>query len=442
VTCRRTILCWRLILFQHPQTGLLVLRRQLVNLPGFLCRPNFSPEGRFVNKPVAAIGTLLLALTTLIFALATRTGFHSGTDKQPVTATAVNSAASPIGVAAGPNATVVLTTKIRNDRPSISPDDPRVAGMVWVHGGEFQMGSSDGTADEAPRHRVALDGFWMDAHEITNQQFARFVEATGYVTTAELPPQLRSIEKGAELEHAAILEEFNHPGSICSLSLRSRDEIDPARGAYSWWQYVKGASWKYPEGPTSDITNRAQHPVVHVSWLDAQAYCRWAGKQLPSEAQWEYAARAGRTGQTYPWGNERNPEGRWLHNIWQGEFPVTNTATDGYHSTAPVKSFAANDFGLYEMSGNVWEWCEDYYQPDYYQKSPLRNPVGPDSSYDPQEPGIIKRVQRGGSFMCSEQYCAGYRVSARMKGEQDTGAFHTGFRCILPDPGLSDTATP
>ncbi|MBL8815389.1 MAG: formylglycine-generating enzyme family protein [Planctomyces sp.] len=309
--------------------------------------------------------------------------------------------------------------------------DPRLKGMVWIPGGTFQMGSLDGAPDEYPVHEVRLDGFWMDQYEVTNRQFQAFVEATGYVTTAEQPPKLRSLEPGSGLEDAAILEEFNHPGSICSLHLNSRNEIDPEKGAYSWWQYVKGANWKHPEGPESNIESRLDHPVVHLSWLDVEEYCRWAGKKLPTEAQWEYAARGGRENLTYPWGNDRNPDGQWLHNIWQGEFPISNTGADGHIQTSPVGSFPANGYNLFDMSGNVWEWCADYYQPQYYSESPLENPQGPDRSFDPQEPGIIKRVQRGGSFMCSEQYCVGYRVSSRMKGEQDTGAFHTGFRCVV-----------
>jgi formylglycine-generating enzyme required for sulfatase activity len=173
------------------------------------------------------------------------------------------------------------------------------------------------------------------------------------------------------------------------------------------------------------------HPVVHVAWEDVVAYCEWAGKRLPTEAEWEYAARGGLEGQSYPWGDERNPDGKWLNNIWQGPFPEKNKGEDGFQTTAPVASFPANGYELYDMSGNVWEWCQDWYQPNYYAASPRFNPHGPDDSYDPNEPGIPKRVQRGGSFLCSDDYCVGYRVSARMKGEPTSGTYHTGFRCVV-----------
>jgi sulfatase modifying factor 1 len=324
-----------------------------------------------------------------------------------------------------------VTSELIVEEPELTEANAeRVKGMIWIPGGSFVMGNNHGPPDEAPRHAVALDGFWMDTREVTNEQFQEFVEATGYVTLPEKKPELRSLKEGSGLEDLAILEEMNQPGSICSLPISSRDEIDD-RGAYSWWQYVPGANWKHPEGPDSTIHDRLDHPVVHVSWLDVQEYCKWAGRALPTEAQWEYAARGGHDGRVYPWGNTRQPEGRWLQNIWQGEFPVEDTGEDGHTSTAPVGSFEPNDYGLYDMSGNVWEWCADYYRPDYYLNSEVRNPPGPADCWDPQEPHIIKRVQRGGSFMCSEQYCIGYRVASRMKGEEDTGAFHTGFRTIL-----------
>lgn len=328
------------------------------------------------------------------------------------------------------------------DTPALqvqTSDAPEFRGMVFLPAADFTMGALDSAPDEFPPHAVELDGFWIDTHEVTNSQFAEFVKATGYVTTAEQPPELRSLQPGVDREEIRILPELNQPGSICSYQLDSRSEIDPQKGAYSWWQYVPGASWRHPEGPASSIEDRMNHPVVHVSWIDAMAYCKWAGKDLPTEAQWEYAARGGLKDQTYPWGAQRNPGGQWLHNVWQGEFPVSNSADDGFLHTAPVGSYPANNFGLFDVSGNVWEWCRDYYQPEYYSSSPRSNPPGPGSSFDPMDPAVIKRVQRGGSFMCSDQYCIGYRTTARMKGEEDTGAFHTGFRCVINKP-LSDAA--
>lgn len=313
-------------------------------------------------------------------------------------------------------------------------DAPRFHGMVFLPSGTFTMGALDSAPDEFPPHEVELDGFWIDTHEVTNSQFAEFVKATGYVTTAEQPPELRSLQPGVNREEIKILPELNQPGSICSYQLDSRNDIDPEKGAYSWWQYVPGANWRHPEGPESSVDDRMNHPVVHVSWLDAVAYCKWAGKDLPTEAQWEYAARGGLKDQSYPWGSQRNPGGQWLHNVWQGEFPISNSGDDGFLHTAPAGSFPPNNFGLFDVSGNVWEWCKDYYQPEYYSASSRSNPPGPGTSFDPMDPSVIKRVQRGGSFMCSEQYCIGYRTTARMKGEEDTGAFHTGFRCVINEP--------
>jgi formylglycine-generating enzyme required for sulfatase activity len=198
----------------------------------------------------------------------------------------------------------------------------------------------------------------------------------------------------------------------------------------SWWEYVPGANWRHPLGPDSDIGGKDDHPVVHTCWEDAVAYARWAGKRLPTEAEWEYAARGGLARKKYAWGDELRPDGRAMANTWQGEFPVKNTGEDGFSTTAPVRSFPPNGHGLYDVAGNVWEWCSDWYQPDYYDRSPLRNPQGPRDSYDPDEPETPKRVQRGGSFMCAENYCTRYLVGSRGKGEPLSAAYHVGFRCV------------
>ena len=201
-----------------------------------------------------------------------------------------------------------------------------------------------------------------------------------------------------------------------------------------WWKYVPGANWRHPEGPGSDIQGRGKYPVVEVCWDDAVSYARWRGKRLPTEAEWEHAARGGLDRKAFAWGDEKVPNGRWQANIWQGNFPNQNTLGDGFKGTAPVGSFAANGYGLYDMAGNVWEWCADYYAADYYANSPEKSPPGPASSFDPAEPGVVKRVLRGGSYLCSDVYCGGYRPSARMKSMPDTGLSHTGFRCVQDAP--------
>lgn len=317
----------------------------------------------------------------------------------------------------------------------IDPPGPAPEGMVWIPGGTFLMGNVSGPPDEAPRHEVTLDGFWMDATEVTNAQFSKFVEATDYVTVAERKPKREDFAGQVE-DINSIPEENLVAGSICFNSGFDRKTLrrDHPLWPYQIWQYVPGANWRHPEGPQSNLDDRQQHPVVHICWHDAQAYCEWAGKQLPTEAQWEYAARGGLAGKTYPWGDERNPEGRWLNNIWQGDFPFDNHAKDGFPGTAPVRQFPPNGYGLYAISGNVWEWCSDFYRPDYYARSPRRNPAGPSDSFDPNEPNMVKRVQRGGSFMCSDNYCIGYRVSARMKGEPSSSMAHCGLRCVQSPP--------
>jgi formylglycine-generating enzyme required for sulfatase activity len=315
--------------------------------------------------------------------------------------------------------------------PLVKPAGSAPQGMVWIPGGTFTMGGDDGPPDEGPTHSVTLDGFWMDKTEVTNAQFKAFADATHYLTIAERTPK-REDFRGQVPDINAIPAENLVAGSICfneHFDRRTLTKDDPL-WPYQVWKYVKGANWRHPEGPKSTIDDRMQHPVVHVSWDDAVAYCRWAGKRLPTEAEWEYAARGGLKGAAYPWGNDLVQNGKWMLNIWQGEFPDKNDFKDGFETTAPVASFSANGYGLFDMAGNVWEWCGDFYRPDYYRYSPLRNPPGPSDSYDPNEPTYVKRVQRGGSFMCSDNYCRGYRVAARMKGTPDSGTFHTGFRCV------------
>lgn len=317
----------------------------------------------------------------------------------------------------------------------IEPSGPPPAGMVWIPGGEFSMGRTDPTVeicggsdpmpDARPVHRVQVRAFWMDATEVTNAQFAAFVAATGYVTVAERPLRPE--------DYPGVPREMLVPGSVV---FSPPPSPVPLGNALAWWRYVPGASWRHPEGPGSSLAGRENEPVVHVAYEDAEAYARWAGKRLPTEAEWEFAARGGRAGQLYPWGNDLQPDGRWMANIWQGEFPHGGTAADGFARAAPVKSFPANAYGLHDMAGNVWEWCSDWYRPDAFAgrsaTSATVDPRGParEASFDPAEPGMPKRVQRGGSFLCTDQYCTRYMTGSRGKGAPDTGSNHLGFRCV------------
>ena len=311
--------------------------------------------------------------------------------------------------------------------PTFAPE-----GMVWIPGGEFSMGmedprlefcgGSDPMPDAQPIHRVRVSGFWMDRTEVTNREFGAFVRATSYVTVAERP--LRPEDFPGVPAEALV------PGSLVFTPPTS----DRVRGPLSWWAYVPGANWRHPEGPGSSIEGREDHPVVHVAYEDAEAYAKWAGKRLPTEAEWEFAARGGVAGGLYSWGNDLQPEGRWAGNIFQGQFPSRNEAADGYRGSAPVAQFPANPYGLHDMSGNVWEWCSDWYRPDTYvnRRDVVENPTGPtrERSFDPQEPGMAKRVQRGGSFLCTDQYCTRYMVGSRGKGDVNTSSNHVGFRCV------------
>jgi formylglycine-generating enzyme len=312
-----------------------------------------------------------------------------------------------------------------------SPQREAPEAMVWIPGGQFWMGAAEGDEDKfpdaLPRHLVYVDGFWMDRTEVTNAQFRQFVDATGYMTAAEKTPSLEAIMAQVPPGTPPPRKEALVPGSLV---FTSPDDEVPLDEFWSWWQDVPGANWRHPDGPDSDIGDRLDHPVVHICWEDAAAYAKWAGKRLPTEAEWKFAARGGLDRQRFVWGDEFAPDGRCQANIWQGNFPNQNTAEDGYLRSAPVASFAPNRFGLYDMAGNVWEWCADWYRPDYYERSPKRNPRGPDDSFDPREPRIPKRVQRGGSFLCCDQYCVRYRPGARHQGAVDSGASHTGFRCV------------
>ncbi|MCA8954895.1 MAG: formylglycine-generating enzyme family protein [Planctomycetes bacterium] len=303
-------------------------------------------------------------------------------------------------------------------------------GMVRIPGGSFRMGCEDAEArpDERPVHQVRVKAFWMDAAPVTNDQFAAFVRATGYRTEAERPVDPATLR--AQLPPGAKLPAVIPAGSLVFKAPVERRDLRSMTWN-DWWEWVPGACWRHPEGPGSDLTGRGAHPVVQVSWNDAVAYARWAGKRLPTEAEWEFAARGGLSGKRYPWGDVARPSEVCCHNIWHGDFPYRDDNLDGFRGTSPVRSFPPNAFGLYDMAGNVWEWCHDWYRPDTYaRRAPVQDPRGPAQGFDPDEPDLPKRVTRGGSYLCSAVFCAGYRTSARMKSSPDTGLCHTGFRCV------------
>lgn len=307
-------------------------------------------------------------------------------------------------------------------------------GMVKIPSGEFLMGASDDSLAlprEFPQHRVAVDGFWMDPHEVTNARFMEFVAATGYKTVAEQPLDWEELKAqyppGTPPPGAADLA----PGALV---FAPPSESVGLGNAGEWWSWVQGADWQHPFGPASNLDGMMDHPVVHVCYLDAVAYAEWRGVRLPTEAEWEWAARGGLQEGPYPWGGAPLDEGPARCNTWSGTFPVENTLEDGHFGTAPVGQFAANGYGLFDVAGNVWEVCADWYDPRHYNErskaSVSVNPTGPDTWYDPFEPFDPKRVMRGGSFLCHASYCASYRVTARMAHSQTTGMSHVGFRCV------------
>jgi sulfatase modifying factor 1 len=299
--------------------------------------------------------------------------------------------------------------------PAVAPE-----GMVWIPGGEFSMGSDDprgsmcggpdSMGDARPIHRVYVDGFWMDATEVTNAQFQQFVRATGYVTIAERKPTQEEFPTAPPENLVAGSTVFS-----------PTPQAVPLNDHFQWWRYQRGANWRHPEGPEADLKARDKYPAVHIAYDDAVAYARWAGKRLPTEAEFEFAARGGLSGKVYAWGNELRPAAKWMANTFQGQFPVKDTGEDGFAGIAPVAQFPPNGYGLYDVAGNVWEWVSDWYRPDTFarlaaQGEVARNPTGPDTPFDPAEPTEKKRVHRGGSFLCTDQYCTRYMVGTRGKG--------------------------
>jgi formylglycine-generating enzyme required for sulfatase activity len=309
---------------------------------------------------------------------------------------------------------------------------PAPAGMVWIPGGEFTMGNDAAYASiaEKPAHRVRVDGYWMDETDVTNAQFRAFVEATGYITTAERTPTPEEIMTQAPRGASPPKKEDLVPGSVV---FTPPDHPVPLDDVRQWQKWTPGANWRHPEGPDSSIDGKDDHPVVHVSWDDATSYAKWAGKRLPTEAEWEFAARGGLEGKKYVWGDEPFSEEHPQCNNFQGHFPDHNTREDGYLRTSPVKAFPPNGYGLYDMAGNVWQWTADWFLPDTYARTAgqgvLVNPQGPEHSFDPRM-RPAERGQRGGSFLCCVGYCFNYRPSARMGCTPDTGMSHVGFRCV------------
>jgi len=306
-------------------------------------------------------------------------------------------------------------------------------GMVWIPAGEFMMGGDNDQArsDEFPKHRVKLNGFYMDETEVTNEQFGKFVNATHYITTAEKDVDWNELKKQLPPNTPKPDSQMLKAASLVFVPTAEPVNLND----YSqWWQWKQGANWRHPQGPESSIIGKEKYPVVQISWDDAIAYCKWAGKRLPTEAEWEYAARGAQKNTIYSWGNSAIDSGGYRCNYWQGSFPNQNDTLAKYYGLAPVKSNNANALELYDMSGNIWEWYNDLYNNHYYdefEKVKLAlNPKGPKKSYDPDEPLVSKRVMRGGSFLCNESYCSGYRNSSRMKSSQDTGMEHVGFRCV------------
>ena len=380
-----------------------------------------SSKNTRVPSNNSKLSIILIAIVAIIGTVAWHFKSKSAATVAP---TVIQEAAQP----ASPGSPFQKTIPNTAATPANAPD-----GMVWIPGGEFSMGAADPRGmnhggpdamnDARPIHRVYVDGFWMDKTEVTNEEFARFVKAIGYKTVAERTPRAEDFP-GAPPENLVA-------GSVV---FTPTPEPVPLNNHYQWFSYIKGANWRHPISATSNIKGMDQYPAVQIAYEDAAAYAKWAGKRLPTEAEWEFAARGGLTGKIYTWGDELNPNGKWMANSYQGQFPVKETSEDGSEGIAKVAQYPANGYGLYDMAGNVWEWCSDWYRPDYYSilaaNGVARNPQGPEASFDPAEPTEKKRVHRGGSFLCSDQYCTRYMVGTRGKGEISSGSNHVGFRCV------------
>ena len=321
-------------------------------------------------------------------------------------------------------------TNVLAQRPanSLREHPARKPSMTLIPGGAFLMGSNRHYPEEGPAHKVCVDPFWMDRHLVTNAEFRKFVEATGHVTAAEISPDPR--------DHPGTPPETLHPGSLVFVKPRHRVPINDIK---HWWVFARGADWRHPCGPQSSLDDLDDHPVVHVAYRDAEAYAAWVGKSLPTEAEWEFAARGGLEGAEFPWGNDPTP-GRYMANYWQGEFPWQNLGSDGFAGTSPVRAFPANGYGLYDMVGNAWEWTCDWYQPQHAEdkQKPCCIPVNPRGgnkrdSFDPRQGAVRvpRKVLKGGSHLCSDNYCYRYRPSARLAQPIDTSTCHVGFRCII-----------
>jgi sulfatase modifying factor 1 len=311
-------------------------------------------------------------------------------------------------------------------------------GMVWIAGGTCSIGSElPGYPEESPIRTVSVDGFWMDAHPVTVAEFREFILETGYSTVASRPPDPAAFP-GVDRSRLV-------PGSLVFNKTKGPVDLQAAlqRPTLPWWSYVAGADWRHPEGPGSHVGNRAQHPVVHVAWEDVCAYAAWAGKAIPTEAEWEFAARGGLEGAKFTWGDEMNPDGRIMAKTWQGDFPWKNLAPDGWERTAPVGSFPPNGYGLFDMAGNVWEWTSDFYAPDHASDGESVHAccvaVNPqvesaERSYDPADrraDRMPRRVIKGGSHLCAPNYCLRFRPAARQAQMEDSSMSHIGFRCVI-----------